>query len=129
MMDAPRRRFTRRDFLEGSLAWPALAALFTAGITVSCADSSSDGNGSSDDSSPTCGAADCAISSNHGHTVEITQAQLDAASAVTLTLTVGNSHTHSLDLTAAEVQDIADGTTVSATSSSDSGHTHTVTFN
>src|SRR5688572_18559673 len=46
------------------------------------------------------------ISSNHGHAVRITEAQLNAGGSVTLTLggAVGvPDHTHSVDLTAAEV--------------------------
>jgi hypothetical protein len=41
---------------------------------------------------------------------------------------VGDGHTHSLTLTAAEVTQIAGATRVSKESSSDIGHSHTVTF-
>jgi len=69
------------------------------------------------------------IANNHGHTVVITAAQQEASQAVTLLLTVGSGHTHTLSLTAAQVQDIANGKTVSATSSVNAGHNHLVTFN
>ena len=67
------------------------------------------------------------IGSNHGHSVSITTAQIDAAGAVTLTLS--GPHTHSVALTAGQVGEIGAGTQVAATSSSDSGHMHPVTFN
>ena len=69
------------------------------------------------------------ISNNHGHTIVLTAAQQDAGQAVTLLLTVGSGHTHTLSLSAAQVQAIAAGTTVSETSSVNSGHSHLVTFN
>ena len=69
------------------------------------------------------------IANNHGHSVVLTAAQQDAGQAVLLTLTIGSGHTHTLSLTATQVKDIADGKTVSATSSTNSGHSHLVTFN
>jgi hypothetical protein len=125
-------RFTRRDFLVNSAALPPLiAALFAAPVLVSCADSSSSSKDSSSGDGDDAGAGNVegAISANHGHDVEITAAQLKAGAAVTLTLTTGNSHTHTLDLTAAQVTDIADSVKVTGTSSTDSGHSHGVTFN
>lgn len=68
------------------------------------------------------------IGENHGHRVTITEQQLDKGEAVTLTLTEGGGHTHSVSLSAEQVRTIADGGTVSVESTSDSFHTHTVTF-
>ncbi len=70
-----------------------------------------------------------AISANHGHTVTITGAQLTAGGDVTLELTVGSGHTHSVGLTGAEVVQIRDNQKVSKESTTNSGHSHTVTFN
>jgi hypothetical protein len=44
-------------------------------------------------------------------------------------LTVGNGHTHTATLSAAEVISIAGGTRVSKESTTDGGHSHSVTFN
>jgi hypothetical protein len=68
------------------------------------------------------------ISSNHGHTVILTAAQQDAGVAVTLELTPGNGHTHTVDFTAAQVQTIAGGGHASAESTVVGGHSHTVSF-
>ena len=43
-------------------------------------------------------------------------------------LTLSGSHTHQVSLTADEVSQIAAGTQVVVSSSSNSGHTHVVTF-
>lgn len=70
-----------------------------------------------------------AISANHGHTVKITRAQINAAAGVTLTLTEGAGHTHTVSLDASQVASIGTGGRVSKTSTNDDGHTHGVTFN
>jgi len=120
--------FTRRDFLLNSAAMPPLiAALFAAPVIVSCADS---GSSSKKTSSGGGGSGDIsgAISSNHGHSVVITEAELTAEEAVILTLT-GGTHTHTLDLTMQQVVDIAGGVTVTQESSVTNSHEHDVTFN
>jgi hypothetical protein len=78
---------------------------------------------------PAAGDKSGSISANHGHTVTITAAQLTAGGDVTLQLTEGSGHTHSCSLTGAEVVQIRDNTRVAKESSSNSGHSHTVTFN
>ena len=73
-----------------------------------------------------------AISSNHGHAVRITAAQMQAGGAVTLSLggSVGvPDHTHTVDLTAAEVASVTGGARVSKTSTTGDAHDHIVTFN
>jgi hypothetical protein len=83
---------------------------------------------------PTPGAGDKTgfISANHGHAVSITSGQLTAGGDLRLTLvgTQGVSeHSHTLDLTAAEVAAIRDGARVSKPSSTADAHEHTVIFN
>jgi hypothetical protein len=118
--------FTRRDFLLNSAAMPPLiAALFAAPAIVSCGDSSSSSKKSSSGDS---GDIEGDISSNHGHSVVITKAEIDDGQAVTLTLT-GGTHTHTLDLTMDDVGNIGAGDTVTRESSVTNGHEHDVTFN
>ena len=76
------------------------------------------------------GGATGSVSSNAGHShggATVTEAQLIAGNAVTLTLT-GSGHNHSVNLSAQNLLDIGDGTRVVA-QSSNNGHSHTVTFN
>lgn len=70
-----------------------------------------------------------ASSSGHSHAVSISAAQIDAASAVTLTLSSSAGHDHLVALSADQVMDIGAGAQVTAVSTNDSGHTHVVTFN
>lgn len=112
----------RREFLAkaGLLApWAAIPVVLTA-----C---------SNDKTSPTTPATgdvagDVSVSGGHSHSVVITKAQIDAGNSVTLTLT-GAGHTHTVSLTAEEVMNVGDAQRVSKPSSTNSGHSHTVTFN
>ncbi len=90
------------------------------------------GCGDDDDpAAPVLGTGDVAgvIGSNHGHNVTISAAVISAGGAVTLILSQGNGHTHSVALSAAQVGEIGQDNQVAATSSSDDGHSHPVTFN
>ena len=126
-----RETLDRREFTLAAV----LAALSGVTITVSACG----GGGSSPSSpsqpapaptaTPSAGDKSATISANHGHTARITGAQLAAGAGVTLQLTVGDGHTHSVTLNAAGVTQIAGGTRVSEESSNDTGHSHTVTFN
>ena len=73
------------------------------------------------------------VSVNHGHTAVVTSAQLMAGNAVSLNIRGTATHPHTVELSAAEVDQIAGGQRVSKTSSTedspDAGrHNHIVTF-
>lgn len=114
----------RREFL----AKAGLVATW-AGIVVTVSSCSDDKKTTSSDGTPTSNDL-VGVITGGGHThsgARITQAQLMAGAAVQLTLT-GSGHTHTVDLSAQQIMDIADGTQVSQLSSN-AGHVHTVTFN
>ena len=69
------------------------------------------------------------MSANHGHVATVTSAALQAGGAVSLNIRGSADHDHTVDLTTTEVGQVAGGTRVTKTSSSDAGHVHTVTFN
>jgi hypothetical protein len=78
---------------------------------------------------PATGDKSGSISDNHGHAATITGAQLTAGGDLTVQLTEGSGHTHSVSLTGTEVVQIRGNQRVSKESSSNTGHTHTVAFN
>ena len=130
------REVSRRDFNAASLT-----ALFV-GMTVwvgACGKSGSDASPAAPTSTTTSGTSGTGtstvsdksgtISSNHGHTATVTGAQLQAGGAVTLHIQGSSGHDHTVDLAAGEVGQIAGGTRVTKNSSTDSGHSHSVTFN
>jgi len=121
------RPLTRREFNAASVS-----ALFV-GMTVWISGCGSDSGGSP--AAPTgasgSGAGDKsgAVSANHGHVAAVTSAVLQAGGAVTLNIRGSADHDHTVALSQAEVGQIAANTRVSKSSSSDAGHSHTVTFN
>jgi len=128
------REISRREFNQASLT-----ALFV-GMSVWVGACGSGGGTNNSVSSPTPAASGGspagasadktgAVGSNHGHVATITSAQQQASGAVTLNIRGTADHDHSVDLAAGEVAQIAAATKVTKNSSSDSGHSHSVTFN
>jgi hypothetical protein len=122
---------SRREFSVAS----ALAIL--AGVVITVIDC---GSGSSTSSSPTpvptptptpnaSGDKVGVISSNHGHVAVITAARLASPASISLDIRGQATHSHTVDLTAAEITAIAGNQQVSKPSTTDEGHSHTVTFN
>jgi hypothetical protein len=118
----------RREFTRQSL----LAMLSGVVITISGCGGGSSG-GSNNPTPPTNpGDERAEISANHGHSAVITAAELTAGNQLTVTLrgTVGVAdHTHTVNLSSAEVVSIRDGARVSKPSTTEDAHNHTVTFN
>ena len=116
----------RREFNAAAL----LALLGGVAITVSACGggasptqpSSTSGTGSATDKTG-------AISANHGHSATINGVQLTSGGSVRLDIRGSADHPHTVDLTAAEVAGIAAGQRIAKASSTDGGHSHTVTFN
>ena len=115
----------RREFSEKAL----LALLSGVAVTISACGGGGDSASPSAPSAPASGDETGTISGNHGHTALISAAQLSAGAAVTLQIRGSANHPHSVDLSGGEVQSVAAGQRVSKSSSSEDGHTHTVTFN
>jgi hypothetical protein len=112
---------TRREFtLEGALA-------LLAGVTITI--SGCGGDDSPAGPSPQSGDEVAAVSANHGHSAVITAAQLSAGNALSLNIQGSAPHPHTVEITAGEVQTIANGQRVTKESSNNDAHTHFVTFN
>lgn len=112
---------TRREFtVEGALA-------LLAGVTITI--SGCGGDDSPAAPSPQPGSETGAISANHGHTAVITAAELSAGNALSLNIQGAAPHPHTVQVTAGEVQSIANGQRVTKESSNNDAHTHFVTFN
>jgi hypothetical protein len=120
---------TRREFTVAS----ALAMLSGVAITITsaCGGSSYSPSTPSPTPTPTPASGDKvgAISGNHGHSAVITGATLAAGNGISLDIHGTADHTHTVVLSAAEIVSIAANTRVSKESTTDSSHSHTVTFN
>ena len=115
---------SRRDFTLKS----ALAVLAGTTITISGCDSDSP-TAPTPNPGPGGGSGTGTVSANHGHTAEITAAELTAGNALSLDITGTADHPHTVELTMDDVMNIENGESVSKTSSVDAAHDHTVTFN
>jgi len=112
----------RRALLQGIL-------VMLSGVTITIAACGGDDNPTSPSGSETG-----VISANHGHEAIILSAQLTAGNGLTLQIRGTASHPHTVDLSAAEIGQIAANQQVSKVSSTDNSndfglHSHTVTFN
>lgn len=121
---------SRREFTLAA----AMAVLSSVAISVSgCGDSSSGAptapSQAGSGGTSTGGDRTGTISSNHGHSAVITSAQLGASGGITLNIQGTSGHPHTVALTGAELSAIAGNQRVAKESSTDAGHSHTVTFN
>jgi hypothetical protein len=123
------RRIDRREFArEASLA-------FLSGITVTVSACGGGGGYSSPTTNssppPSGNAADEVgqISANHGHTAVVQAAWLQAGGSVDLDIRGSATHSHMVSLVADALRDMRDGRKVQKESTTNEGHTHTVTFN
>ena len=117
----------RREFtLQAALA-------ILAGVTITVAE----GCGSSYSSpsptptptpTPSSGDINGSISANHGHTAVITGAEITAGNAVALDIRGTATHTHTVQISQADLTSLKNRQAVSRDSTNNSGHMHTVTF-
>jgi hypothetical protein len=131
------KSLSRREFTVKS----AMALLSGVAITiVGCGDSASPAAPSATPTTPATPTAPTTpttatgdvtgtVSANHGHTATITGGSLAAGNAINLDITGGANHPHTVQLSVDEVNQIANGQRVSKNSSTNSAHSHTVTFN
>ena len=111
---------TRREFtLDAALA-------ILAGCVITIADTACSG----DSPAPTPNPSDINgdISANHGHTATVTAAQITTGSAVSLDIRGSATHPHTVSVSQSDLTTLRNRQPVTITSSTDSGHTHTVTF-
>jgi hypothetical protein len=124
------REFSRREFTAASV----MALLAGVTVTISgCGGGYSSPSGPTPNPTPTpspsTGDKSGVISDNHGHVATITAAQITAAGAVSLDIHGTADHTHTVVLSATEVEQIGAGAKVAKSSSNTLSHDHTVTFN
>lgn len=68
------------------------------------------------------------ISSNHGHTLSVPAADVEAGTEQTYDIRGSSSHSHTVTITAADFTELRDSGSIRLTSSTDAGHNHVVTI-
>jgi hypothetical protein len=121
----PHHSVTRREFtLEAALA-------ILAGCVISITET---GCGSSSPTPaptplPTVADVPGVVSANHGHQITVTAAQITAGTGlVDVDIQGTATHDHKVSVTQANLATLKSRQPVSVTSTTDSGHSHTVTF-
>lgn len=69
-----------------------------------------------------------AISANHGHSAVITAAKITAGSAFSLDIQGNATHSHTVEISQADLSTLKNRQQVVKDSTNNSGHQHTVTF-
>jgi hypothetical protein len=117
---------TRREFtLEAALA-------ILAGCVITISDTACSSGMSSTTPTPTPvtpSDINGNVSANHGHVAVITGAQITAGTAiVALDIRGTATHTHTLSISQTDLTTLKNRQTITSDSTTDSGHSHTVTF-
>ena len=121
-----RRQFTRESVL-------ALLSGVVITVTGCGSDSSSpttpSTGGDGGNGGGNAGGVDGTVSANHGHLATVTDAQVNAGNDVSLDIRGNADHSHTVNLTGAELTQIGNGQQVVVTSTNSQAHNHRVTFN
>jgi hypothetical protein len=119
----------RKTFIEKTAG--AMLVAIPAYSLLGCS-SSDDGGGETPTPNPN-GDANCtangtsiAIGGNHGHTLEVSKADVTAGNEKTYSIQGSSLHNHSVTLTSANFTSLQSNSSISVTSSSDASHTHSV---
>jgi hypothetical protein len=122
----------RKEFLRTALAMTGLG--FAASRIAACG---GDGGGNTTGNAGTGGgnANACAsdapletISANHGHTLTVLQADVEAGTSKTYDIQGTSGHTHSVLVSAASFERLRAGDTLMLTSTAGGGHTHGISI-
>ena len=114
---------TRREFtLEAGLA-------ILAGCLITISDAACGSSTMPATPTPlTTGDVNGVVSANHGHVAVITGAQITAGNAIALDIRGTATHTHTVSVSQADLTTLKNRQQVVSNSTTDSGHSHTVTF-
>lgn len=113
-------KLSRQEFLRGALA-AAGSAIALAGSSAGCGGDDDGGGGGNGG-----GACSSTIDANHGHTLSVSQADVDAGQPKTYSIKGSSAHDHQVSLTAAHFADLKAGKQVFVTSTTTTAHEHNV---
>lgn len=120
----------RKDFIQKSVG-ALLIGIPTVSL-VACSSSADDG--SNNQNQPPSGNANClengtasSISSNHGHNLTVSKADVQAGAAKTYSIQGSSGHNHNVTISADDFASLQNNESISVQSTSGGGHTHSVT--
>lgn len=118
-------RLNRKQFLA------ALAAVAALPLVSSACGGDDDGGDATDGSGGDCLAdgTQASISSNHGHIIAVSAADVEAGVAKTYDISGSAGHMHEVTVTADHFAQLQGNTSITVQSTSSGDHTHAVTIN
>jgi len=122
-------KMNRKTFIKKS-AGAALITLPLYGLVSCNNDDSANGDPNADPDSTDCldnGANATAISSNHGHTLVVAKADIDAGVEKSYAIQGSSGHNHTIVLSSTNFETLKSEKTLKVESSRDSSHRHDVT--
>ncbi len=120
----------RKTFIKKSLTAVALAIPAYAVLSCSTSDDSEPAAAPPQSTGANCGTngTSSAIGTNHGHNLVVSAADVSAGVDKTYNIQGSSAHMHSVTVSAAQFASLQNNQQITATSSSDSGHTHSITI-
>lgn len=121
----------RKTFIKKTAG--ALLIAIPAYSVMSCSSSSDDsgnnqGNQGGNKNCLQNGALASTISSNHGHSLTVSKADINAGVEKTYSIDGSSGHSHSVTVSAANFNSLKSNQQISVNSTSGNGHTHSVTI-
>ena len=123
----------RKTFIQRALGLMLIAA--PAYTLVNCSSSDDSSDGPDPDPDPNGNSiANCldngtvsSISANHGHTLSVSQADVEAGVERMYSIQGSSGHNHTVTITADDFMDLQGNNNITVNSTNDDGHTHSVT--
>jgi hypothetical protein len=119
----------RKTFIKKTVG--AVLVTIPAYTLLGCSsDDSASGDVNIDPETKDClsnGASATAVSSNHGHTLTVAKADIEAGVEKTYSIQGGSTHNHTIVLTTANFNTLKSTKTLKVASSEDADHSHDVT--
>lgn len=119
---------TRRQFLTTASTTAIGAGILIGAAACSSEDDTTTNGSGGGGSAGGCGAEGADIAGNHGHSLSVPQADVDAATEKTYSIQGDSPHDHEVTVTAADFMALATGGAVTITATSDGTHDHAVTI-
>ncbi len=121
-------KMNRKAFIKKAAGAMLIAVPAYSLVGCSSSDDGSDNPDPDPDSEANCldnGTAS-SIGSNHGHSLAVSKEDVDAGAEKTYSIQGTSNHDHSVTLTSANFDSLKTNASITATSSDDSGHSHSV---
>ena len=115
----------RKDFIKRATAL-AVLGLPILSIASSCSTDDVSPNSTPDPNDCLANGTSSSIGSNHGHSMTVSKTDVENGTEMTYAIQGSSGHNHQVTISAANFTALKNNNSIQVTSSSDDGHTHSV---